>query len=63
MTGLEALIAKELVEFAAKAIWNMVNPDENDLKAEQAKAHSKAVLRGLPEDAQQALKEHRAPKV
>ena len=36
MTGLETPIAKELVQFAAKAIWDLVNSDDNNLKAEQA---------------------------
>ena len=58
MTGLETLIAKELVQFAAKAIWDLVNSDDNDLKAEQAKAHSKAVMSGLSEDAQKTFKHH-----
>ena len=58
MTGLETLIAKELVMFAAKAIWDLVNSDDNNLKAEQAKAHSKAVLSELSEDAQRTFRDH-----
>jgi hypothetical protein len=58
MTGIETIIAKELVMFAAKAIWDLVNSDDNNLKAEQAKAHSKAVLSELSEDAQRTFRDH-----
>lgn len=58
MTGLEALIARELVQFAARAIWDLVNSDDNDLKSEDAKAHSKAILSELSEDTQREFKRH-----
>ena len=58
MTGIETIIAKELVMFAAKAIWDLVNSDDNDLKAEQAKAHSKSVMAGLSEEAQLTFRHH-----
>jgi phage-related minor tail protein len=58
MTGLESIVAKELVLFAAKAIWDMVNSDDNDLKSEQAKAHAKAGLNEISEDARRAFKFH-----
>ena len=58
MTGIETLIAKELVQFAAKAIWDLVNSGDNNLKAEQAKAHSKAVMAGLSQEAQLTFKHH-----
>ena len=58
MTGIETLIAKELVQFAAKAIWNLVNSDDNDLSTQQAKAHSKAGLNELSEDAQRTFRDH-----
>ena len=58
MTGLETLIAKELVMFAAKAIWDLVNSDDNNLKAEQAKAHSKAVMSELSQEAQLTFRHH-----
>jgi len=58
MTGLETIIAKELVQFAAKAIWDLVNSDDNNLKAEQAKAHAKAGLNEISEDARRAFKFH-----
>lgn len=61
MTGLETLIAKELVSFVAKTIWQLVQSDENDLTADQAKSQSKSMLSDLSEDAQKVFK-HNLPK-
>jgi len=61
MTGLEALIAKELVSFAAKAIFNMVQDENNNMTPGQAKAHAKSALSELSEQAQKAFI-HNLPK-
>jgi hypothetical protein len=61
MTGLEALIAKELVSFAAKAIFNMVQDENNNMTSGQAKAHAKSALSELSEQAQKAFI-HNLPK-
>ena len=61
MTGLETLIAKELVAFATKTIWNLVQSEDNSLTASQAKAQSKSMLSDLSEEAQKVFK-HNLPK-
>ena len=61
MTGLETLIAKELVQFGAKLIWNLVQSEDNSLSASQAKTQSKSILSDLSEEAQKVFK-HNLPK-
>ena len=61
MTGLEMLIAKEIATFAAKAIFDMVQSEDNTLSADQAKAHAKSALSELSEQAQKAFI-HNLPK-
>ena len=55
MTGLEMLIAKEIATFAAKAIFDMVQSEDNSLTADQAKEHAKSALSELSEQAQKPL--------
>ena len=61
MTGLEMLIAKEITTFAAKAIFDMVQSEDNNITADQAKAHAKSALSELSEQAQKAFI-HNLPK-
>ena len=61
MTGLEMLIAKELVTWGAKAFFDAVQDDGNSLTAEQAKQHSKNAMSELSEQAQKAIL-HNLPK-
>jgi hypothetical protein len=58
MTGLEALVAKELVEWGAKFLFNIVQDQGNDLSAEAAKKFSKEAMSQLGEEAQKAIKHH-----
>ena len=55
MTGLEAMILKELVTWGAKMVFDAVQDDGNSLTADQAKQHSKNALSALPEEAQKAI--------
>lgn len=61
MTGLEMIIAKEIATFAAKAIFDMVQSEDNNMTADQAKAHAKSALSELSEQAQKAFI-HNLPK-
>ena len=58
MTGLEAMLLKELISWGAQAFFDAVNDDENSLTAEQAKKHSKNALSNLTEEAQKAIIEN-----
>ena len=44
MTGLEAMILKELVTWGAKMVFDAGQDDGNSLTADQAKQHSKNAL-------------------
>jgi|TARA_R110002012_G_scaffold196963_1_gene365475 hypothetical protein len=55
MTGLEMIIAKEIASFAAKAIFDMVQSEDNNMTSDQAKAHAKSALSELSEQAQKAF--------
>ena len=55
MTGLEAMILKELVTWGAKMVFDAVQDDGNSLTADQAKQHSKNALSALTEEAQKAI--------
>jgi hypothetical protein len=58
MTGLEAMILKELVTWGAKMVFDSVQDDGNSLTADQAKQHSKNALSNLTEEAQKAIIEN-----
>ena len=58
MTGLESLIIKELITWAAKSFFDAVQDDSNNMTADQAKQISKDAARSLSDDATQALKHH-----
>ena len=55
MTGLEAMILKELVTWGAKMVFDAVQDEKNSLTADQAKQHSKNALSALTEEAQKAI--------
>ena len=61
MTGFEMIIAKEIVSFAAKAIFDMAQSEDNNLTADQAKAHAKSAMSEMSEQAQKAFI-HNLPK-
>ena len=58
MTGLEAMILKELVTWGAKMVFDVVQDDGNSLTADQAKQHSKNALSNLSKEAQKAIIEN-----
>mgnify|MGYP003653845342 CR=1 FL=1 len=49
------IIAKEIASFAAKAIFDMVQSEDNNMTSDQAKAHAKSALSELSEQAQKAF--------
>jgi hypothetical protein len=61
MTGLEMLIAKELVTWGAKMFFDAVQDENNSLDADQAKSFSKNAMEELSEQAQKAIL-HNLPK-
>ena len=58
MTGIEAMLLKELIPWGAKAFFDAVNDEENSLTADQAKKHSKNALSNLSNEAQKAIIEN-----
>ena len=58
MTGLEAMLLKELITWGAKAFFDAVHDVENSLTADQAKKHSKNALSNLSKEAQKAIIEN-----
>ena len=58
MTGLEAMLLKELITWGAKAFFDAVHDEEKSLTADQAKKHSKNALSALTEEAQKAIIEN-----
>ena len=61
MTGLEMMIAKELVTWGAKMFFDAVQNENNNLSADQAKVFSKNAMGELSEQAQKAIL-HNLPK-
>jgi len=61
MTGLEMMIAKELVTWGAKMFFDAVQNDNNNLSADQAKVFSQNAMGELSEQAQKAIL-HNLPK-
>ena len=61
MTGLEMIIAKELVTWGAKMFFDAVQNENNNLSADQAKVFSKNAMGELSEQAQKAIL-HNLPK-
>ena len=58
MTGLESLVVKELIAWAARALFDAVQDDKNDMTAEQAKEFSKNAAKSLSDDAARSNKHH-----
>ena len=54
-------ILKEFVTFAAKAIFDMAQSEDNNMTADQAKAHAKSAMSEMSEQAQKAFL-HNLPK-
>ena len=61
MTGLESLVVKELIAWAARALFDAVQDDKNDMTAEQAKEFSNNAAKSLSDDAARAITHHPAP--
>ena len=58
MTGLEMLVAKEIIERGAKMLFTAVQDDQNSLTSDQAKRHSKNAMAAISEDAKKAILHH-----
>ena len=58
MTGLEMMIAKELITWGAKLLFDAVQDDGNNLDAQQAKGFSKKAMDGISEEAKKAILHH-----
>ena len=58
MTGLEMMIAKELITWGAKLVFDAVQDENNNLDAKQAKGFSKQAMDGISEEAKKAILHH-----
>ena len=58
MTGLEMMIVKELITWGAKAFFDAVQDENNNLDAKQAKGFSKQAMDGISEEAKKAILHH-----
>lgn len=54
----QTIIVQELILWGAKAFFDAVTDDKNNMSAEQAKGFSKKAMDGISEEAKKAILHH-----
>ena len=58
MTPLEMKVAVEIIQWGAQFLFDAVNSEGNDLKADDAKKFSKSAMEKISDEAKNAIMHH-----